>query len=83
MPLIAACIMASFTAPENIGTTAQSMLWLLPLAAAIAVVYKATKVQTITADKFAKEALVLFGSIIVFIIVTALALHALAWLITE
>ena len=83
MSLIAACIMASFTAPENIGTTAQSMLWLLPLAATIAVVYKATKVQTITADKFTKEALVLFGSIIVFIIVTALALHALAWLITE
>ena len=83
MSLIAACIVASFTAPENIGTTAQSMLWLLPLAAAITVIYKATKVQTITADKFTKEALVLFGSIIVFILVTALALHALAWLITE
>jgi hypothetical protein len=75
--------LASFTAPENIGTTPQSMLWLLPLAAAIAVIYKATKVQTIIAEKFAKEAVVLFGSIIVFITVTALALHALAWLITE
>ena len=83
MSLTAACIIASFTAPENIGTTAQSMLWLLPLAAAIAVIYKATKVQTITAHKFTKEALVLCGSIIVFIVVTALALHALAWLITE
>lgn len=83
MSLMAAYIVASFTAPENIGTTAQSMLWLLPLAAAITVIYKATKVQTITADKFTKEALVLFGSIIVFILVTALALHALAWLITE
>jgi len=77
------CILASFTAPENIGTTPQSMLWLLPLAAAIAVIYKATKVQTIIAEKFTKEAVVLFGSIIVFITVTALALHALAWLITE
>jgi hypothetical protein len=75
--------LASFTAPENIGTTPQSMLWLLPLAAAIAVIYKATKVQTIIAEKFTKEAVVLFGSIIVFITVTALALHALAWLITE
>jgi hypothetical protein len=75
--------LASFTAPENVGTTPQSMLWLLPLAAAIAVIYKATKVQTIIAEKFAKEAVVLFGSIIVFITVTALALHALAWLITE
>ena len=59
------------------------MLWLLPLAAAIAVIYKATKVQTIIAEKFTKEAVVLFSSIIVFITVTALALHALAWLITE
>lgn len=83
MSVIAACILASFTSPENIGTTPQSMLWLLPLAAAIAVIYKATKVQTIIAEKFAKEAGVLFGSIIVFITVTALALHALAWLITE
>lgn len=82
-PMIAAYILASFTAPENIGTTAQSMLWLLPLAAAIAITYKATKIQTITADKFTKEALVLFGSIIVFIITIALGLHALAWLITE
>jgi len=81
--VIAACILASFTAPENIGTTPQSMLWLLPLAAAIAVIYKATKVQTIIAEKFTKEAVVLFSSIIVFITVTALALHALAWLITE
>jgi hypothetical protein len=83
MSAIAVCIMASITCPENIGTTAQSMLWLLPLAAAIAVIYKATKVQTITAGKFTREAVVLFGSIIVFIIVTALVLHALAWLITE
>lgn len=83
MSVIAACTVASFTAPINIGTTPQSMLWLLPLAAAIAVTYKATKIPTIRAAKFAKESIALFGSIVVFIIVTALVLHALAWLITE
>jgi hypothetical protein len=83
MSRIAICIMASFTAPEKIGTTPQAMLWLLPLAAAIAVIYKATKLPTITAGKFVKEAAILFGSIVVFIIITALALHALAFLITE
>ncbi len=76
-------IMATFTSPENIGTNPQSLLWLLPLAAAIAVVYKATKLSTITAGNFIKEAAVLFGSIVIFIIITALALYALAWLITE
>ena len=76
-------VMASFTAPEEIGTNPQSMLWLLPLAAAIAVVYKATKLPTITAGNFIKEAAALFGSIVVFIIITALTLFTLGWLITE
>ena len=75
-------IIASFTAPEQIGTTPQSTLWLLPLAAAIAVIYKATKLPTITAANFIKETAILFGSIIVFIIATALVLYTLAWLIT-
>jgi hypothetical protein len=83
MSFMAACIVASFTVPENIGTAPQSMLYLLPLAAAIAVIYKATKLPTITAAKFIKEAAILLGSIVVFIIITALALHALAFLITE
>jgi len=83
MSVEAIFVMATFTAPEEIGVNPQSMLWLLPLAAAIAVVYKATKLPTITARNFIKEAAILFGSIIVFIIITALALYTLAWLITE
>ncbi len=78
-----AIFVVSFTAPEEIGANPQSMLWLLPLSAAIAIVYKATKLPTITARNFIKEAAILFGSIIVFIIITALALYTLAWLITE
>ena len=73
---------ASLTAPEAVGTTAQSMLWLLPLAAAIAIVYKATKLPEITAGSFLKETVALFGSIILFITVTALVLHVAAWLIS-
>lgn len=76
-------VIATFTAPENIKANPQSMLWLLPLAAAIAIVYKATKLPTITAGNFIKEAAALFGSIITFIAVTTVALYALAWLITE
>ena len=76
-------IIATFTAPENITTNPQSMLWFLPLAAAIALVYKTTKLPKITAAVFLKEVTLLFGSIVSFIIVAALALYLMAWLITE
>lgn len=82
MSIEAVFVMASFTAPEEIGTNPQSMLWLLPLTVAIAVVYKATKLSTITVSNFIKETAALFGSIIVFMAIIALALYAMAWLIT-
>jgi hypothetical protein len=75
--------LASFTAPIQIDTTAASMLWLLPLVAAIAVVYKATKVHSIRPWPFIRESGVLFGSILVFIVVAALVLYLMAWIITE
>jgi len=83
MPLMLFSIMANFIAPENIGTDPKSMLWLLPLTAAIAIVYKATKMPKITAGSFIKEVAILSGSIIIFIIIIALALFGLAWMITE
>jgi hypothetical protein len=76
-------IMATFTTPEKIGATPQSMLWLLPLVASIAIVYKATKLPEIKAANFLKEVVILFGSIVVFMSITALVLCAFAWLITE
>lgn len=75
-------VMATFTEPEMFGPSPQSMLWLLPLVTAIAVIYKATKLPTIKAGNFIKEAAILFSSIVVFIVIAALTLHALAWLIT-
>jgi len=83
MELISAFVIATFTTPENVGVNPQSILWLLPLAGAIAVVYKATKVPKIKAVSFLKESLLLFGSIVVFMLVTALVLFALTWLITQ
>ena len=83
MPTIAAFIMATFTTPERIGVTPQSMLWLLPLVASISIVYKTTKVPRIRFVHFVKESVVLFGSIVIFMAITALVLLALAWLITE
>ena len=42
-----AFLLATFLYPEKIGTTPLAMLWVLPLVASIAIVYKATKVDTI------------------------------------
>jgi hypothetical protein len=82
MLIIDILVIATFTAPEQIRANPQEMLWLLPLAAAIAIVYKATKMPTITACVFLKEVTLLFGSIVGFIIITAFALFAIVWLIS-
>jgi len=76
-------VLASFTQPEQIGTSPQSVLWMLPLTASIAVVYKATKVRTLKAGPFLKEAAVLFGSIAVFMALAAVILCAVAWFIND
>lgn len=83
MSMTAAFMLATFTTPENIGVTPQSILWLLPLVAAISVVYKTTKLPKIRFAHFVKESVVLFGSIVIFMAITALVLCAIAWLITE
>ncbi len=75
-------ILATFTSPQQIGTNPQAVLWILPLVAAIAVVYKAVKLPSITAGNFIKESAALFGSIIVFVIIIALCLYGFAWLAT-
>jgi hypothetical protein len=75
-------IIATFTVPETIGTNPQSFLWLLPLTASIAIVYKATKVPIISAKDFIKKSAALAGSIVAFIIIAALVLYAVARLFT-
>jgi len=82
MSVVATLILANFTMPERVGVTPLSMLWLLPLALSIAVVYKATKVRKIRAVNFIKESVVLFASIVVFMLITAVVLLGFAWLVT-
>ncbi len=75
-------ISASFTAPIQVGTNPQAMLWLLPLSAAIAVTYKATKLPEIKTITFLKESILLFGSIVVFISIAAIVLWVITHLLT-
>lgn len=72
-------IIASFRSPEVVGTTVLSLLWLLPLALSVAVVYKATKLEKITAANFVKEIAVSFGFGIFLLALIALGLFAAIW----
>jgi hypothetical protein len=83
MTVFSEVLLASFTTPMHIGTDPASMLWLLPLVASIAVVYKATKVHRIRPYPFFQESAVLFGSILVFIFAAALILYGMAWIVTD
>ena len=76
-------IMASFTRPMEIGATPASFLWLLPLVAAISVVYKAVKVPKVNSLHFVRECLLVFLVIVVFMIMVAIGLHVLLWFILE
>jgi hypothetical protein len=78
---LVAIVMAEFVIPEEIGTTPQSLLLLIPLLASIAIVYKATKVSKVSAGNFLNESVLLFGSILVFMVITALVLIGLAWFV--
>jgi hypothetical protein len=76
-------VFANFTVPVQIGTNPLSMLWMLPLVVAMVIIYKAIRLPTITVRSFLKE-VVLTSSVVVFVYtIAALALLALAWLITE
>jgi len=57
-----------------IGTTAKALLLALPLIAVISIVYKAIKVEEIKFASFLRESILLFGSIVAFIIVTAIVI---------
>lgn len=83
MSVMATFLIATFTAPEQVGVNPQSMLLLLPLLAAISIVYKATKLPKIATRGFAKEVAALFASIVVVIIAIALVLYVLTWLVTQ
>ena len=75
-------ILGSFTAPVHIGTNPWYMLWMLPLAAAIAVIYKVTKLPKISAWHFLREVALLFGSIVVFVVVAGVVLLLVTHLAT-
>ena len=76
-------IAATFTAPEQIGVDPKMMLWMFPLLASIAIVYKATKLRVLFLGKFFKEAAILFCTLSLFMVLLGIALHIVVKVLTE
>ena len=75
-------LLASFTSPIEIGTNPTSMLWMFPLLAAVAIIYKVVKMRVMFMRKYFKEVFILFVSISIFIVLIGIGLHILVYFLT-
>jgi hypothetical protein len=82
MLLSSFAVLASFTVPYEIGNGPASLLWILPMIAAISIVYKALKLPVITADRLIREVVVLFFTILLFMVLIAVGLYIIGQLVT-
>lgn len=78
-----ALIIASFTSPMYIPMAPASLLWMFPLLAAVAIIYKATKLRVIFLKKFAKEVAILFATIAIFMVAAIIILNILVHVLTN
>jgi hypothetical protein len=76
-------VLASFSSPIRIPTDPQSMLWMFPLLAVVALVYKATKMRVLFLKKYFFESLLLFLTLSAFMIGAIVVLNILDRLITS
>ena len=74
-------IVASFTSPVHVGSGPGSLFWIIPLIFSFSVVYKVTKLKDVSFKSLSKEVLLLFGSIIGFVILAAVGLYVLQWIL--
>lgn len=75
--------LASFTAPLEIGTDPASVLWMFPLLASVAIIYKATRAKVIFPISFIKEVVVLFITMSILMILAGFALYLLVAILTS
>ena len=75
-------VVATFAAPEYIAMDVKSLLWVFPLLASVAIIYKATKMRVIFLRRFFREVVILFCTLSVVIILIAALLHVGVWILT-
>ena len=76
-------MLAGFTAPLRIGTDPASMLWMFPLLASVAIIYKTTRMKVIFPLKFIREVVVLFTTMSILMILAGCALYLLVAILTS
>jgi len=75
-------VIATFTAPENIGMDVKNLLWIFPLLLSVAVIYKATKMRVIFLRRFFREVVILFCTLSLVMVLIAALLHVGVWILT-
>ncbi len=81
--MLISSIMATFTSPQNIPTAPMALFWIFPLIVLVSIVYKTTKFKKIKLISFINEVALLFGSIAVFVIITAVVLYSICRFVLE
>ena len=77
-PLFIALLSQLFTRPAYLPTHFFTQLWVLPICLSIALVYKATKLDTLKPRLFIREVFLLFLTIVGFLILVAVCLYIIA-----
>ena len=74
-------LLASFSTPINITTDPASMLWMFPLLASIAIIYKATKMRVLFIKTFIIETVKVFLTLCGVMILAIIVLNLVVWLV--
>ncbi|MHC5060452.1 MAG: hypothetical protein ACYTFK_05140 [Planctomycetota bacterium] len=75
-------LLANFTAPEYIGNDARGLLWIFPLLASVAIIYKTTKMRVLFLKRFFKETVILFCTLSIVMVLVAVTLHLIVRIAT-
>ncbi|MFC1783381.1 hypothetical protein ACFL02_07320 [Planctomycetota bacterium] len=70
-----------FTQPTYLPTHFITQLWVLPICLSIALVYKAIKLEPFKPSLFVREVLLLFVTIVGFLILVAVCLYVIAQIV--
>ena len=79
--IITTCLAQLFTQPTYLPTHIITQLWVLPICLSIALVYKAIKLEDFKPALFVREVILLFFTIVGFLILVAVGLYLISRLV--
>ena len=79
--IITTCLAQLFAQPTYLPTHIITQLWVLPICLSIALVYKAIKLEDFKPALFVREVILLFFTIVGFLILVAVCLYLISRLV--